>query len=144
MLGTKISEGMLSGPAQARGGLPPALSQLAIVPASCLRATAYPAVVPALLWESEFVCVSSKKTSNIVILIIYFLRMKCISFPTQSNEGACCGRRSKETKTGELPVSGSLRKPSTSAEVRTMSFLLTPQAKQETPTETQKSCSRNQ
>ncbi|PIC97762.1 hypothetical protein CSV68_16795, partial [Sporosarcina sp. P29] len=44
--------------------------------ASCLRATAYPAVVPALLWESEFVCVSSKKTSNIVILIIYFLRMK--------------------------------------------------------------------
>ncbi|ARJ39241.1 hypothetical protein SporoP8_10385 [Sporosarcina ureae] len=65
LLGTKISEGMLSGPAQARGGLPPALSQLAIVPASCLRATAYPAVVPALLWESEFVCVSSKKTATL-------------------------------------------------------------------------------
>ncbi|PIC81977.1 hypothetical protein CSV73_14645 [Sporosarcina sp. P1] len=42
--------------------------------ASCLMATAYPAVVPALLWGNELVCVSSKKkTSDMVIAIMYFL-----------------------------------------------------------------------
>ncbi|WP_233194256.1 hypothetical protein, partial [Sporosarcina sp. P21c] len=42
--------------------------------ASCLMATAYPAVVPALLWGNELVCVSSKeKTSDMVITIKCFL-----------------------------------------------------------------------
>ncbi|PIC81976.1 hypothetical protein CSV73_14640 [Sporosarcina sp. P1] len=42
--------------------------------ASCLMATAYPAVVPALLWGNELVCVSNKrKTSGIVIAIMHFL-----------------------------------------------------------------------
>ena len=44
---------------------------------------------------------------------------------SQSNEGACCGRRSEETKTGAFPVAGSSRKPSTSAEVVTMHSPLT-------------------
>jgi len=43
------SEGACLGLAQARGGLPPAMSQLAVELASCLMATADPAVVPALL-----------------------------------------------------------------------------------------------
>ena len=44
---------------------------------------------------------------------------------THSNEGACRGRRSEETKTGALPVSGSSRKPSISAVVGTMDLPLT-------------------
>ncbi|ARJ38441.1 hypothetical protein SporoP8_05940 [Sporosarcina ureae] len=42
--------------------------------ASCLMATAYPAVVPALLWGNELVCVSSEeKNSDMVIAIMHFL-----------------------------------------------------------------------
>ncbi|WP_233202893.1 hypothetical protein, partial [Sporosarcina sp. P1] len=52
---------------------------------------------------------------------------------TLSNEGACCGRRSKETETGALPVCGSLRKPSSSAAVGAMSITLTLLAKPHTP-----------
>ncbi|ARF15039.1 hypothetical protein SporoS204_13315 [Sporosarcina ureae] len=56
LLGTGVSECSFSGPAQARGGLPTARSQLAKVRASCLLATAYPAVVPALLSGIYFGC----------------------------------------------------------------------------------------
>ncbi|WP_233192954.1 hypothetical protein, partial [Sporosarcina sp. P29] len=45
----------------------------------------------------------------------------------------CCGRRSDETKTGELPVYGSSRKPSTSAVVGTMDLPLTLSAKPQPP-----------
>ncbi|PIC94455.1 hypothetical protein CSV70_01625 [Sporosarcina sp. P25] len=46
--------------------------------ASCLIATAYPAVVPVLLWGNELVCGSSKEKNNdIVIAITCFLRVKC-------------------------------------------------------------------
>ncbi|ARJ38440.1 hypothetical protein SporoP8_05935 [Sporosarcina ureae] len=42
--------------------------------ASCLRATASPAVVLALLWGNELVCVSNKKkNSDIVIAFMHFL-----------------------------------------------------------------------
>ncbi|WP_143560807.1 hypothetical protein [Sporosarcina sp. P26b] len=51
--------------------------------ASCLMATAYPAVVPALLSGIYFGCGSNrKKVSDIVISIMYFLRRKCRNCPT--------------------------------------------------------------
>ncbi|WP_158233638.1 hypothetical protein [Sporosarcina sp. P35] len=49
MSGIEVSKCLLLGPAQARGGLPFVMSQLAIVRASCLMTSADPAVVPALL-----------------------------------------------------------------------------------------------
>ena len=45
--------------------------------ASCLLATAYPAVVPALLSGIYFGCGSKgKKIRELVILILYFLKKK--------------------------------------------------------------------
>ena len=53
-LGTEVSKCLLSGPAQARGGL--SQEPAGGVAASCLPATAYPAVVPALLSGIYFGC----------------------------------------------------------------------------------------
>ncbi|PIC75468.1 hypothetical protein CSV74_16090, partial [Sporosarcina sp. P19] len=57
---------------------------------------------------------------------------------TRRNEGACCGRRSEETETGELPVCGSSREPSTSAVVGTMNLPLRLPAKPQPPGRTGK------
>ncbi|ARJ39852.1 hypothetical protein SporoP8_13765 [Sporosarcina ureae] len=57
--------------------------------ASWLMATAYPAVVPVLLWGNELVCGSSKKkNSDIVIAITCFLRVKCMNCPTHNQTKA--------------------------------------------------------
>ncbi|ARD49096.1 hypothetical protein SporoP33_13185 [Sporosarcina sp. P33] len=53
ILGIEVRRCPLLGPAQARGGLPYVMSQLAIVRASCLMTSADPAVVPALLSGSN-------------------------------------------------------------------------------------------
>ncbi|ARD48785.1 hypothetical protein SporoP33_11490 [Sporosarcina sp. P33] len=53
LLGVGVSECPLFGPAQARGGLPFVMSQLAKVRASCLMTSADPTVVPALLSGSK-------------------------------------------------------------------------------------------
>ncbi|PIC68091.1 hypothetical protein CSV78_04685 [Sporosarcina sp. P16a] len=47
------------------------MSQLAVGTASWLMATAYPAVVPALLWENELVCVSNKKKNSDIVIHVF-------------------------------------------------------------------------
>ncbi|PIC65951.1 hypothetical protein CSV78_15185 [Sporosarcina sp. P16a] len=76
--------------------------------ASCLMATAYPAVVLALLWGNELVCGSSKKkNSDMVIAITCFLRVKCMNCPTHYLTKAIHQRRSGANEQSTYIVSKS-------------------------------------
>ncbi|PIC82469.1 hypothetical protein CSV73_12430 [Sporosarcina sp. P1] len=79
--------------------------------ASCLMATAYPAVVPALLWGNELVCVSNKKKNSDIVIHVFlshFLLGTSLDLLLDSEVSECSLSRPAQARGGLPPAMSQL------------------------------------